>query len=33
VLHVPLDDRWLVRDIDTPQDLADARARLRGGPA
>jgi molybdenum cofactor cytidylyltransferase len=33
VLHVPLDDPWLVRDIDGPQDLADARARLRGGPA
>ncbi|MHC5212086.1 MAG: nucleotidyltransferase family protein [Planctomycetota bacterium] len=33
VLHVPMDDPWLVRDIDTPQDLADARAHLRGGPA
>jgi CTP:molybdopterin cytidylyltransferase MocA len=30
VLHLPLDDRWLVRDIDTPVDLADARAHLRG---
>ena len=33
VLHVPRDDPWLVRDIDTPQDLQDARAHLRGEPA
>lgn len=30
VLHVVLDDPWIVRDIDTPDDLADARRALAG---
>jgi len=29
ILHLKLDDPWLVRDIDTPEDLAAARAALR----
>lgn len=29
VHHVVLTDPWLVRDIDTPEDLADAEAALR----
>jgi CTP:molybdopterin cytidylyltransferase MocA len=28
VHHVSMDRPWLVRDIDTPEDLADARAAL-----
>jgi len=32
VLEVPCDNPWLVRDLDTPEDLAAARAELlRGG--
>jgi CTP:molybdopterin cytidylyltransferase MocA len=30
VLHVEMDDPWLVRDIDTPEDLAAARAAVTG---
>lgn len=29
ILHVERDDTWLVRDIDTPEDLAAARTALR----
>jgi len=29
VLHVPLDDPWLVRDLDTPADVEAARESLR----
>jgi CTP:molybdopterin cytidylyltransferase MocA len=29
VLHLPLDDPWLVRDVDTPDDLEAARATAR----
>jgi molybdenum cofactor cytidylyltransferase len=33
VLAVPRSNAWLVRDLDTPEDLAAARAALaRGGP-
>ncbi len=36
VAHVVLEDPWLVRDVDTPEDVADARAeaaRRDAGPA
>lgn len=28
VAHVPIEDEWVVRDLDTPEDLAAARAAL-----
>ena len=31
VLEVPRDNPWLVRDLDTPADLAEARAWLATG--
>ena len=30
VLHVPRDNPWLARDIDTPADLAEARHAAGG---
>jgi nitroreductase/CTP:molybdopterin cytidylyltransferase MocA len=33
VLAVPVASPWVVRDLDTPADLAAARAALRGPPA